>query len=902
MSDLTRREFLQASALAAAALSFPTMTSAQTSPARATGTNATGTKLNWLDGASPTRCDGVTWGVAWPRGQFKPGQAFNLETEKGELPLQSWPLATWPDGSLKWSAHALGPQQNWPAKLQLTPTATQDAKGLEVSESAQEIVVATGLITCHIAKSGHEIFSSLERQGQVVARAGKLICLKSNEADTYSRPAEFTGHITGATLENSGPLRAVVRLEGKHQNGRREWLPFTLRLYFYAGSEAIRIVHSFVFDGEAQHDFIRGLSVRFSVPMRDELYNRHIRLVSSEGGLWGEGIQNITGLRRDPGEAVRAAQVEGQPTPPLDSWSEPVRRDLEFVPAWGDFSLTQLSSDGFQIRKRTKAGQSWVAAANGKRAAGVGYVGGVSGGVAFGMRNFWQKFPAQIDVSGAASNTAQVDLWLYSPDAPPMDLRLYHDGMGMDDFKKQLRGLDITYEDYEPGFNSPYGVARTSEMNLWVTGATPSRQELVDFATSVHNPPLLVATPEQFLSAQVFGALWSLTDSSTPAKARIEAQNDHLLSLFPQQREQHGWYGFWDYGDWMHSYDADRHVWKYDVGGFAWANAELSPELWLWYSFLRSGRSDVFRLAEAMTRHTSEVDVHHIGRFAGLGSRHNVQHWGDSSKQPRVSNAAYKRFFYFLTADERTGDLLHELLQSDRAVTAVDVGRKLGDSAEEETNADRPATMALGTSWCSIVAAWLTEWERTGDTKWRDRIETGMRGIAAMPRGWFTGNGDYDFATGALTSTTHNFGVSHLSAVFGAVEVNAELFQLCDVPAYRAAWLQYCRLYNAPGEEQQRELGTTLKRTSLRQAHSRLTAFAAHINHDPALGARAWAEFNGKGEMPVSTDFKERHFSGVSTLNPVDESLGMSTNSASQWGLAAIQNLALAGEWLPTAT
>ena len=76
----------------------------------------------------------------------------------------------------------------------------------------------------------------------------------------------------------------------------------------------------------------------------------------------------------------------------------------------------------------------------------------------------------------------------------------------------------------------------------------------------------------------------------------------------------------------------------YDIGGWAWNNTELVPNLWLWYSYLRSGREDIFRLAEAMTRQSQEVDVYHIGaRFAGLGSRHNVMHWGDGRRSSRAS-------------------------------------------------------------------------------------------------------------------------------------------------------------------------------------------------------------------------------------------------------------------------
>jgi hypothetical protein len=72
----------------------------------------------------------------------------------------------------------------------------------------------------------------------------------------------------------------------------------------------------------------------------------------------------------------------------------------------------------------------------------------------------------------------------------------------------------------------------------------------------------------------------------------------------------------------MHTYDSDRHVWRYDIGGFAWDNSELSPDLWLWTQALRTGAAQPWRLAEAMTRHTSEVDTYHMGRFIGLGTRH----------------------------------------------------------------------------------------------------------------------------------------------------------------------------------------------------------------------------------------------------------------------------------------
>src|SRR5690606_5746537 len=97
-------------------------------------------------------------------------------------------------------------------------------------------------------------------------------------------------------------------------------------------------------------------------------------------------------------------------------------------------------------------------------------------------------------------------------------------------------------------------------------------------------PPLLTCDPVHHLESGVFGGLFSQPDRSTPVRARIEDQLDYLVDFYQKQIAQHRWYGFWDFGDVMHSYDPDRHTWRYDIGGFAWANSELSPDLWLWFS------------------------------------------------------------------------------------------------------------------------------------------------------------------------------------------------------------------------------------------------------------------------------------------------------------------------------
>ena len=75
----------------------------------------------------------------------------------------------------------------------------------------------------------------------------------------------------------------------------------------------MRLVHSFIWDGDAENDFLAGLGLRVSVPLRAALHDRHVRIAGADGGVFAEAVRGITGLRRDPGEAVRAAQVAGIP-------------------------------------------------------------------------------------------------------------------------------------------------------------------------------------------------------------------------------------------------------------------------------------------------------------------------------------------------------------------------------------------------------------------------------------------------------------------------------------------------------------------------------------------------------------------------------------------------------------
>ena len=275
-----------------------------------------------------------------------------------------------------------------------------------------------------------------------------------------------------------------------------------------------------------------------------------------------------------------------------------------------------------------------------------------------------------------------------------------------------------------------------------------------------------------------------------------------------------------------------------------------------------------------------------------------MQHWGCSAKQLRISTALNRRFYYFLTADERVGDLMREQIEAARTLRTVQPGRKLADAAEPAPRRSRTATSRISAS-ARTGARWPAPGSPSGNARAIRKCATGciasMKTIGAQPRGFFTRRRAAESRSPApSTSPKHDkVSVSHLSAAFGLPEICAELIELLDVPEFERAWLQYCELYNAPAEEQKAALGQELRGTNLQQGHARLTAFAAYRKKD-ANSPRAPGVNSPTGARATAAarQFAAKRIEGPAVLNPVDEGPGISTNSSAQWGLAGIVCLA----------
>lgn len=566
--------------------------------------------------------------------------------------------------------------------------------------------------------------------------------------------------VTKQTVEQDGNVRSCIRYEGENH---------IIRQYTYKESGIRKLVITTFIDSMTAKNGLHDLSLKVSIPMNGKDYDRKVSFLMDDTTAFSMDVQPLIARRQirlnDQGE-------------PADALSKNMIRQIA---SWDGFRLSQLSPNGFSIRKRATAQSPWIGTIEGHRAPGMIAIGNNTSSVALHLTDFWQTYPSTLQVDDMRSDMATVTLSLWSKEAEAM--RFEH-------YDTIPHGLDAAYEDVQPGMSTANGIAVTSTIYLY--SYDKPIDELTAQLPSLAQHPQFVCTPEYLHEKKAFG-IWSL-DKGT----KLDTLLYNIKDFYAEQQEKHGWYGLFNYGDFMHSYDKERGEWRYDVGGYAWDNTELGTPAMLWYEFLRTGDATAYRLATAMTRHCSEVDTYHRGPNAGLGTRHNVLHWGCGAKEARVSEAFWNRFMYYLTADERLGDIMHEVVDADQLLYTLDPMR-LAQPRSDRYPCTAPARLRVGPDWVGYVSNWFTEWERFGETKYRDKILAGMKSISAMPHGIFSGPKalGYDPATGIISweGSKDVQNTNHLLAIMGGFEMMNEVMLSLNTKQWEKTWLDFCANY-----------------------------------------------------------------------------------------------------------
>lgn len=266
-----------------------------------------------LDPASPPferHDEPVTTGVAFPRGEVIGNESWSLLNPHGEaVPVQTTILDRWGDNSVRWLLvdfqADVAPEEN--AVYRLQAGATLDAGPptyqLLIDQTVDRITVHTGVAEFEISRSGAMFVSKASVDGNSML-AGATI--DADDADGVHCRLE----VSQSTLERSGELTAIVRVEGVLKSSAAS-LDATIRLQFHAGMGVVRTGVTIANPRAARHS----------------------------GGIWDLGDSGSV-LLRDLSISLRRLSND-----PAEVWGS-LARDESMSPAGTVFAVYQDSSGG----------------------------------------------------------------------------------------------------------------------------------------------------------------------------------------------------------------------------------------------------------------------------------------------------------------------------------------------------------------------------------------------------------------------------------------------------------------------------------------------------------------------------------------------------------------------------
>ncbi|MBN1218022.1 MAG: hypothetical protein JXM69_03755 [Anaerolineae bacterium] len=209
----------------------------------------------------------VTISLPFAKGKLTNPDHLLIRNKDPALPLQRRVLATWDDGSVKWLLVHFQPDLpgNQDKTLHFEITATQPAseptEAVTVAEAPDGLEVNTGPLSFLVPNEGFLPVRQVKLNGQSLW----------NDAPFRGFTLKYDGQIVSSApgpvaleLEETGPLRAVILLKGKHQNADgQEYLEFRGRITAYAGKPYLEVEHQFIHTEAKAELSLEALSLAF---------------------------------------------------------------------------------------------------------------------------------------------------------------------------------------------------------------------------------------------------------------------------------------------------------------------------------------------------------------------------------------------------------------------------------------------------------------------------------------------------------------------------------------------------------------------------------------------------------------------------------------------------------------
>jgi hypothetical protein len=198
----------------------------------------------------------VTSGVPFAKGELGDAEAVRLlDTQGQEIPIQPKLAARWPDGSVKWLRLSLSASADRETTARYTleygrqvrrATATSP---LRVQTTGSSLVANTGPLRVEFdaRRSGFPVSIGCDADGNGRFSVDELLAERPMAAQVVDAEGRwYSSANVPATLEveESGPVRIVLRLTGHHASGKGRCFAYINRFTLYAGSPLMRMEYT----------------------------------------------------------------------------------------------------------------------------------------------------------------------------------------------------------------------------------------------------------------------------------------------------------------------------------------------------------------------------------------------------------------------------------------------------------------------------------------------------------------------------------------------------------------------------------------------------------------------------------------------------------------------------------
>ncbi|MHB9030530.1 MAG: RIFT barrel domain-containing protein [Candidatus Latescibacterota bacterium] len=192
------------------------------------------------------------FGFPFNKGELRDITSLAVVSPDGRrIPVQAKVMNSWPDGSVRW-AHVffladMKAQQtgNWKLVWGGGGTPPKPTVSVKSETAGNGITVNTGALEARIGSKGFRLFESVKISGRELLAPGTSDGFRIITADgKIFESAQDSG--VRLSVEESGPLRAIIRADGVHRSREGGTLfDYTCRAFFYAGKPWCEVEYRF---------------------------------------------------------------------------------------------------------------------------------------------------------------------------------------------------------------------------------------------------------------------------------------------------------------------------------------------------------------------------------------------------------------------------------------------------------------------------------------------------------------------------------------------------------------------------------------------------------------------------------------------------------------------------------